>query len=72
MNIINTKTNFLQSFQKKAFEFIEFGKDLEDNLNQDEHEALNRLAENKNIIITKADKGNAIVLIMVQLNGWIQ
>jgi hypothetical protein len=31
-------------------------------LNQDEHEALNRLAENKNIIITKADKGNAIVL----------
>ena len=31
-------------------------------MNQEEHEALKRLAENKKIIITKANKGNAIVL----------
>jgi hypothetical protein len=60
INDINTKTNFLQNFQSKAFEFIELSKDLEDNLNQAEHDALNRLANNKNIIITKVDKGNAI------------
>jgi hypothetical protein len=33
-----------------------------DNLNEEEHEALKQLAKDESIIISKADKGNAIVI----------
>ena len=45
-----------------AFEFVELSKQAVDSLNDDERTALENLAKNKNIIISKADKGNAVVI----------
>ena len=45
-----------------AFEFIELSKYAMDNLTDEEHEALENLAKDETIIISKADKGNAVVI----------
>ena len=45
-----------------AFEFLELSKRAIDNLNPVEREALEQLSKNKNIIISKVDKGNAVVI----------
>ncbi len=37
-------------------------KEARDNLSDDEHHALDELAKDTTIIITKADKGNAVVI----------
>lgn len=49
-------------FQAKAFKFIELSRTTMDNLNEDEHLALKDLAKDESIIISNADKGNAIVI----------
>ena len=45
-----------------AFEFIELSRDARDNLTDQEHRALEELAKDKTIVISKADKGNAVVI----------
>jgi len=59
---LDTKNAFFQKLQSMAFEFIELSKNTRDNLTDEEHSALNLLAKDKSIIITKADKGNAVVI----------
>jgi hypothetical protein len=59
---IDTKVTFLKSLQSCAFEFLDLSKIARDNLTQDERKALDRLTSDKSIIITKADKGNAVVI----------
>ncbi len=59
---LDTKNAFFQKLQTMAFEFIELSKNTKDNLTDAEHSALNLLAKDKSIIITKADKGNAVVI----------
>jgi len=45
-----------------AFEFIKLSQEATDNLTSEEREALVKLSKNKDIIISKADKGNAVVI----------
>ena len=59
---LDPKNNFLQRLQTMAFEFIELSKQSMDNLSDEEHRALESLSKDKSIIITKADKGNAVVI----------
>lgn len=59
---LNTKDSFLQKLQSMAFEFVDLSKKARDNLSIEEHEALENLAKDKSIVITKADKGNAVVI----------
>ena len=59
---LNSKNAFLLELQKMSSEFIEISKKTMDNSNDEEHAALNNLAKDKTIIITKADKGNAVVI----------
>ena len=62
MAAFDPKTAFLQDLQKMAFEFIELSKQATDNLTCDERQALINLSKNKDIVVTKADKGNAVVI----------
>jgi hypothetical protein len=56
------KNALMQNLQGMAFEFIELSKQAVDNLAPDEREALINLSKNKEIIISKSDKGNAVVI----------
>ena len=56
---LNNKNAFLQNLQKLAIEFIELSKQTFDNLTDEEHQALKTLSQDKTIVISKADKGNA-------------
>jgi hypothetical protein len=62
MAAFDPKTTFLQDLQKMAFEFIEISKQATDNLTCDERQALINLSKNEDIVVTKADKGNAVVI----------
>ena len=53
---------FLNTLQGMAFEFVELSKQAIDNLTYEERAALENLSKNKNIVISKADKGNAVVI----------
>jgi len=59
---LDNKNAFFQQLQNMALEFVELTKEARDNLSDDEHHALNELAKDTTIIITKADKGNAVVI----------
>ncbi len=59
---IDSKTAFFKELQTMATEFIELSKTAIDNLTDAEHKALIELSKDKEIIITKADKGNAVVI----------
>jgi hypothetical protein len=59
---LDPKNTFLQQLQSMAFEFIELSKNATDSLTDTEHKALEELAKDKSIVITKADKGNAVVI----------
>ena len=59
---IDKKQAFFHQFKAKALEFIEFSKNMTDNLTEEEHEALKILSKDETIIISKADKGNAVVI----------
>ena len=48
--------------QEKAFEFIALSKKTTDNLTDEEHKALRDLASDKSIVVSKAEKGNAVVI----------
>ena len=52
----------MKSLQSCAFEFLELSKRAKDNLTPNERKALERLSSDNSIIITKADKGNAVVI----------
>ena len=55
--------NFLHQFQGFAFEFLKLAQKKDNNLTDEEYNALKELAKNKNVIVTKADKGNAVVIM---------
>ncbi len=59
---LNNKTTFFNKLQNMATEFIQLSKKALDNLTSEEHTALKILATDKSIVITKADKGNAVVI----------
>ncbi len=59
---LNTKSVFFEQLQNMSSEFIKLSKKAMDNLNEEEHEALVKLAKDPNIVISKADKGNAVVI----------
>ena len=59
---IDNKTAFFKQLQSMATEFIELSKTAIDNLTDAEHKALLELSKDQTIIITKADKGNAVVI----------
>jgi len=59
---LNSKTTFFNNLQNMASEFIQLSKKAMDNLTSEEHTALKALATDKSIVITKADKGNAVVI----------
>lgn len=57
---LNSKSNFYKQLQIHSDEFIKLSKNPDDNLTSSEHETLINLAKDKSIIISKADKGNAV------------
>lgn len=59
---LNNKNSLFQTLQTMSTEFIDISKLSYDFLPEDEREALQELAKNKSIIISKADKGNAVVI----------
>ena len=59
---IDKKQAFLHQFKAKALEFLELSKNAIDSLTEEEHEALKELSKDETIIISKADKGNAVVI----------
>ena len=63
---MNSKTGFLKQLQQMADEFIELSKISYDNLTREERTALVDLSKDKSIVITKADKGNAVVIQNVE------
>ncbi len=59
---LNNKSTFIQQLQQMTYEFLELSKRSLDSLNDEEHNALKSLSEDKTIVISKADKGNAVVI----------
>jgi ribosomal protein L19E len=59
---LNCKNTFFKNLNSYAFEFIEICQTTQDNLTKEEHAALSKLAKDESIVITKADKGNAVVI----------
>ena len=45
-----------------TYEFLELSKKALDSLNDEEHNALKSLSKDQTIVISKADKGNAVVI----------
>ena len=58
---MNNKNTYVKNLHTYAFEFIRLCQATQDNLPQEEHSAFSCLAKDNSIVITKADKGNAIV-----------
>ena len=58
----NNKSTFLQQLQQMTYEFLELSKTSFDSLMDEEHVALKALTQDKSIVITKADKCNAVVI----------
>ncbi len=58
----DSKAACMKQLQTMATEFIELSKIARDNLTDAEHRALEELSKDTTIIITKADKGNAVVI----------
>jgi hypothetical protein len=59
---LNNKSTFIQQLQQMTYEFLELSKMAIDSLTDEEHAALKNLADDKTIVISKADKGNAVVI----------
>ena len=59
---LDARFEFYAQLRLLAFEFIKFSEQAIDNLSVDERKALEDLAKDKNIIISKADKGNSVVI----------
>ena len=59
---LNNKSSFMQQLQQMTYEFLELSKKALDSLSDEEHKALKSLSEDKTIVISKADKGNAVVI----------
>jgi hypothetical protein len=59
---LNSKSTFFKELQSMADEFIKLSKQSQESLSDEEREALLELAKDKTIVISKADKGNAVVI----------
>jgi hypothetical protein len=59
---LSNKSTFIQQLQQMTYEFLELSKRALDSLNVEEHNALKTLPQDKTIVISKADKGNAVVI----------
>ena len=60
------RSSFIQKLQEMAFEFIKLSQTAIDNLTPDERTELINLSKRKDIIISKADKGNAVVIQKIE------
>ncbi len=59
---LNSKSAFFKELQKLSSEFYLLCKKSLDNLQREEHDALVELAKDRMIVISKADKGAAVVV----------
>ena len=59
---MDPKHEFFGQLKLIAFDFIKLSDKLVDNLSPEERQAIEDLAENKSIVITKSDKGNGVVI----------
>lgn len=59
---LNTKSAFNKGLSDKMDEYMQLTRRPDDNLSVDEREAIVELAKDKTIVISKADKGNAVVV----------
>ena len=59
---LDTKSNFFRQLQAMADEFVSLSKNAYDNMSDEEREAIIELSKDKSILISKADKGNAVVI----------
>ena len=59
---LNSKSNFFRQLQGAADEFVKLSKKADDNLSREERGTLTELSKDKSIVISKADKGNAVVI----------
>ena len=60
--IIDEKQVFLHELRSFMFEFVELSKRSENSLNKEEMSALVNLSKDNSIVISKADKGNAVMI----------
>jgi hypothetical protein len=58
----NSKSAFFKQLQTMSSEFNELAKWSTDDLSHEQHAAIEHLAKDKTIVVTKADKGNAVVV----------
>ena len=59
---LDSKQAFLQNLKKEVSDLVEAAKKSENNLDNEELKTLINLSKNKNLVISKADKGNAVVV----------
>jgi len=59
---LNSESNLYRQLQGMSDEFIELSNTAQDNIDAEEREKLLELADEKSIVISKADKGNAVVI----------
>ena len=59
---LDDKQAFYQELQKYATEYIKNLMKGKNNLNKDEQETLNQISKRNSLVISKADKGNAVVI----------
>jgi hypothetical protein len=59
---LTNKSSFLLQLQSFCDEFIQLSKGAYNNLSVDEKAALINLSKDKTIVVSKADKGNAVII----------
>ena len=62
-SIVSNGNSFFHQFQGFAFEYLKLCKKKENNISDEQYSALQDLAHNESIVVTKADKGNAVVVL---------
>ncbi len=66
---MHSKSNLFRQLLSASDEFIGLSKKADDNLSLEEKKALVELAKDKSIVISKADKGNAVMVRRLQAKG---
>jgi hypothetical protein len=59
---LDSKNAFFQQLQAMSTEFIELSKRSNDSVTDEQNTAHKELAREKTIVVTKSDKGNAVVI----------
>jgi hypothetical protein len=61
--IMNSKTEFKSKLQNIALDFVEMSKQSNNSLTKQELDYLKTISQDKTIVVTKADKGNSVVIM---------